>query len=228
MTRNRKLLLGGTAVAIVGVLVWNFFLRSDSLEVSADDIAAELDETGVDGATIDSLDGTWSIVDLDSVFVGYEIDEILAGVDVTVVGVTDAVTGSFVGEGTTINSVDIEADMTALTTDSSFRDSALRTQAIETNDFPTATFSLTEPIDLGDVPAEGTAVTVDAVGDLTIHGVTRSVTIPLEASQSSGVVLVTGEIEVALADYDIATPSAPRVAGVSETALMKLSLAFGR
>ena len=66
----------------------------------------------------------------------------------------------------------IEADMTAITTNDSRRDDSVQS-ALDTATYPTATFVLTEPIDLGDAAASGAAVTVEATGDLTIHGVTQ-------------------------------------------------------
>ena len=58
------------------------------------------------------------------------------------------------------------------------RDGQLGRQGVQTDQFPTATFVLTAPIDLGTIPAEGTPVDVTAVGDLTLHGVTKSVSDP--------------------------------------------------
>ena len=56
-----------------------------------------------------------------------------------------------------------------------------RTASWRSREFPTATFVLTEPIELGAVPADGEEVTATATGDLTLHGVTREVTIDLVA-----------------------------------------------
>ena len=44
-------------------------------------------------------------------------------------------------------------------------------------------------------------------GDLTLHGVTRSVTIPAQAQLVSGTVQVAGSITFPLADYDIVAPN---------------------
>ena len=46
------------------------------------------------------------------------------------------------------------------------RDGQLGRQGIQTDQFPTATFVLTEPIEIGRIPAEGASVDVTAVGDL--------------------------------------------------------------
>ena len=44
-------------------------------------------------------------------------------------------------------------------------------------------------------------------GDLTIHGVTRSVTVRVEAAETEGGWLVRGEMVVSLSDYGIPDPS---------------------
>lgn len=53
------------------------------------------------------------------------------------------------------------------------------------------------------VPAEGEPVTVTATGDLTLHGVTKSVTFDLEARRSGTAIEVNGTIGVDFDDYDI-------------------------
>ena len=66
--------------------------------------------------------------------------------------------------GTTITAADFTADLTTLVSDESRRDGQLRNQALETSQFPTATFTLTKPVELGSIPAEGQAVDVTATG----------------------------------------------------------------
>ena len=180
------------------------------------------------------FDGTWSIdnsigsfTDFTSAFVGFRIDEELASVGgQTVVGRTPAVTGTLEFEGTTITSTQILVDMTGLTTDSGSRDRQIKSQSIETNTFPEALFSLTSPIELGTLPGDGVDVNFDATGDLTVHGVTRSVTIPLNAKVVGTVIVVTGEFNLLLSDYDIAAPQAAIVLTAQDNADMEFQLFF--
>ena len=180
------------------------------------------------------FDGTWSIdnsigsfTDFTSAFVGFRIDEELASVgSQTVVGRTPAVTGTLEFEGTTITGTQILVDMTGLTTDSGSRDRQIKSQSIETNTFPEALFSLTSPIELGTLPGDGVDVNFDATGDLTVHGVTRSVTIPLNAKVVGTVIVVTGEFNLLLSDYDIAAPQAAIVLTVQDNADMEFQLFF--
>jgi polyisoprenoid-binding protein YceI len=184
-----------------------------------------------DGA---SLDGTWSVdpsvgsfADLSGSFVGYRVQEELANVGAaTAVGRTPDVTGSLVLEGTTISSVEIAADLSTLQSDNNMRDGQLRRQALETGTFPEGTFVLAEPIELASAPADGAVIAVTAVGDLTIHGQTRSVELPLEARVSGDVVTVTGSTEIVFADYGIAQPQSFMVLSITDRGTMELQLQF--
>ena len=73
--------------------------------------------------------------------------------------------------------------------------------------FPTATFTLTEPIELGTEPADGVEVTTAVTGELTLRGVTNPVTFDVTAKQENGLIGVQGSIPVLFSDYAIANPS---------------------
>ena len=67
-------------------------------------------------------------------------------------------------------------------------------------------------------------MSVTATGDLTIHGVTKSVEIPLEAQLVDGTVVLVGSTEVTFSDYGVEVPSAPVVVSVSDTGTLELQL----
>jgi polyisoprenoid-binding protein YceI len=182
--------------------------------------------------TAAGLDGTWNVdpaigsfSDFSGTFVGYRVDEELANVGAaTAVGRTPDVTGSLTLDGASIKAVEITADLSTLKSDKSQRDGQLRRQALETGTFPTATFSLTQPIDLGSVPTDGVVVQATGTGDLTIHGVTKSVQIPVEARLSGNVVTVTGSIDIAFADYSIDRPVSFAVLTIADHGTMEFQL----
>ncbi|MEO5704852.1 MAG: YceI family protein [Candidatus Limnocylindrales bacterium] len=184
----------------------------------------------------DGLDGTWtldttigSFADFSSSFVGYRVDETFADSRAnTAVGRTPTVSGSLVLAGSSITAVEVMADLTDLESDDDRRDGRLREQAIETGRFPTATFRLTAPIDLGSVPADGSTFTANATGELTLHGVTRPVALPIEARLSGDVVTVTGSLDVAFADYAIERPTSFLVLSIEDHGVMELQLHFRR
>jgi polyisoprenoid-binding protein YceI len=87
--------------------------------------------------------------------------------------------------------------------DSGQRDGQFQGRIMNTSKFPTATFELTEPIDLGRVPADGTTVTKDTTGKLTLHGTTKTVTFSGQARKTGAAIAVNGTIPIAFADYGI-------------------------
>ena len=144
------------------------------------------------------------------------------------VGRTPDATGSLVLDGSTISSVDVTADLTTLQSDDDRRDGQLERQAIETGQFPTATFRLTSPIQLGAAPVDGATITATATGDLTLHGVTKTVQVPIEATLAGDVVTVTGRIDIRFADYGIEQPVSMIVLSIEDHGIMELQLHFRR
>ncbi len=191
---------------------------------------------GPSGPAPEGISGTWTVdpsvgsfEDFSGSFVGYRVQETLANIGATeAVGRTPDVSGSITVDGTTVTAVDLSADLTTLQSDERFRDGQLRRQALETGQFPTASFTLTEPVDLGSVPAEGSTVEVTAVGDLTLHGVTQQVQVPLEARLQGGVVTIAGSIPIVFADYGIAKPEAMVVLSVEDHGVMEVQLQLTR
>ncbi len=175
------------------------------------------------------LEGAWRLVEGGDSFVGYRVREELVGIGAkTAVGRSGVVTGTLEFDGSAITAASFEADLTRLESDDSRRDRALRGRGIETAVFPTATFVLSAPIAVGDAPGEGVAVAATAVGELTLHGVTRTVEIALEGQLSDGLVVVVGSTEIEFSDYDIVPPSAPIVLSIEDRGVMEFQLIFER
>jgi polyisoprenoid-binding protein YceI len=185
-----------------------------------------------DSATGGTISGTWTVDpsvgsfdDFSGTFVGYRVKETLASIGATeAVGRTPDVTGSMTVDGSTITAAEFTADLTGLRSDNDRRDGQLRRQALETEQFPTATFVLTEPVALGSEPAEGATVEATARGDLTLHGVTKAVEIPLQARLQGGVVTVAGALPIVFADYAIAKPEAMIVLSVEDGGTLEVQL----
>jgi len=155
------------------------------------------------------------------------VNEELVGVGAqTAFGRTPDVSGTMVIDGTTATKAAFDADLSTLESDEPFRDGTLGGQSLETDRFPTATFTLTEPIRFGSVPSGGETVKVDATGTLTLHGVSRDVTIPLDAKFVNDVIVVTGLLDIQFADYGIEKPVAGRVLSIEDRGQMELQLFF--
>jgi polyisoprenoid-binding protein YceI len=189
-------------------------------------------------AAASALDGTWTIDhtvgsfdydagDFTGSWVGYRAVEELVGIGGTeAVGRTPDIDGSITVAGTQITAADLTADLTTLRSDQSMRDGQLGRQGVETDQFPTATFVLTQPIELGAIPAEGTPITAEAVGDLTLHGVTRSVTIPLNAVWQGDIIGVSGSLTFPWGDFGMTQPSSMRVVSLADEVTMELQVFF--
>ncbi|PFG33945.1 YceI family protein [Sanguibacter antarcticus] len=173
----------------------------DALTLStAEPTSAASADSGATGTTTD-LTGDWTVSDGSAA--GYRVAEVLNGQDVTVVGRTPDVSGTVTVDGTDVTTADVTVDMTTITTDSSSRDGKFLS-ILSTDTFPTATFTLTSPMDVSAI-VDGVA-SVEGTGDLTVAGVTQSVSVAFEAQSTEDGVEVSGSIPVDFADYGVDAP----------------------
>jgi len=176
---------------------------------------------------VDSSVGSFR--DFSDSFVGYRVQEQLASIGGnTAVGRTPNVSGTVTIEGTAVTAAAITADLSTLQSDDDRRDGQLRQQSLETNRFPTATFTLTQPSELPDGATSGQEVQVTVRGDLTLHGQTQRVDLPLTARHESGVIVVSGSLEISFSDYGIEAPRSFLVLSVEDHATMELQLFLTR
>lgn len=231
---RRNLLVVVAIIALAGIVGGGFGLWYILIGTPSPAAAAPAIPSDASVAAPASFDGPWqvntslgSMTDFSASWVGYRVQEQLAGVGGhTAVGRTPKVTGSLTLSGSTVTAVSMTADLTVLASDSSQRDDQLRRQAIQTDTFPTATFTLTQPIALGSLPADGVTVSANATGNLTIHGVTKSVQIPIQAERKGGIIAVAGSLPIVFGDYGFQGPSSFAVVSVNDHGIMELHLLF--
>ncbi len=156
--------------------------------------------------------------------VGYRVKEVLFGQSNVAVGRTTSISGSMKVSGTTVTAATFAVDMTTVASDQSRRDGQFNGRIMETSTYPTATFTLTQPIELGSIPAQGTKQTYQATGNLTLHGVTKTVTFNVTGLYTGSTTQVAGSIPITFADWNIPNPSFGPVStedhGVLEFALI--------
>lgn len=253
MSSRTKYLIAGACLILAVVGIWFVFFRDTAPDaVNLDDAVGSVTSTtaaldtgtdttspsgeGLADGDAAGLNGTWTIdaavgggVVEDGSFVGYRVKEELASIGAkTAVGRTTSLSGTFTFEGSTLGAAAVIVDLTGLTSDSRGRDEQMQTQSLETNAFPEASFTLTTPVDLSTTPTEGESFSVQAEGDLTIHGVTRAVTVPIDGQLTGGTVVVVGRIEIAFEDYGIDKPESFRVLSVEDTGELELQLFLTR
>jgi polyisoprenoid-binding protein YceI len=174
-------------------------------------------------AAAGQVDGTWNVTSASQA--GYRVKEILLGQDATAVGRTNGVTGSLTLTGSTVDTASFSVDMTTVTSDESRRDGQFRGRIMSTDQFPTSTFTLTSPIELGGAPADDETITASATGDLTLRGVTKSVTFEVQARRTGGALEVNGSIPIAFSEWEIPNPSIGP-AQVGDDGLLEFLLVF--
>jgi polyisoprenoid-binding protein YceI len=235
MSSRAKVLIAAAIVIVVlvgGGLWW--YLKDDAPEAVSLDAAVDQVDGGAATDTTEAgsaIDGTWTIdaetgaFDFETAtgtFAGFRVNEELAGIGAaTAVGRTGDVTGDFTVQGTTVTEASFEVDLTTITTNESRRDNRVQ-DALETSRFPTATFTLTEPLELGDEAADGQSVSVTAAGDLTIHGETQKVDFPLEAQLVDGTVVLVGSLDLTFSDYGVEAPTSPIALSVDDNGILEL------
>ena len=157
------------------------------------------------------IDGEWTVAD--GSVAGYRVREQLANLpaESDAIGRTSVVTGSITvateGDGARLTAGTLTVDTTTIESDEGRRDNRLRSEGLQTDQFPTATFTVTEPVDVPATVLSGTAADITLVGELTLHGVTKSVEIPAQAQFADGAVQVAGSLTFPLSDFDITAPN---------------------
>jgi polyisoprenoid-binding protein YceI len=233
MRTRPALLLAIVALLVVGggATAWALFLRGDNVAplalpstaprvaassgagASADPSGAGASLPSAAAASVDaaSIPGAWTI-GADSV-VGYRVRERLASLsaDSDAVGRTSEITGSVTiaasGGGLSVTAADFSVDMTTITSDRSMRDNRLRNDGIQTDSFMTSTFNLTSPVALPAEATTGGQVDVTLHGDLTLHGVTKTVDLPAKAQLNGNLIQVLGSYAFPFADFGINAPN---------------------
>lgn len=71
-------------------------------------------------------------------------------------------------------------------------------------------------------------MSVEATRTLTIHGITKTVTMPLDAQLTGDTIVVVGSLDIVFADYGVEVPSAPIVVSAEDNGQLELQLFFSR
>jgi polyisoprenoid-binding protein YceI len=231
MNNRRTLIMGVVAGALVlgavgvGILYFVVFAGSSPQKLtlsSATSSASPASSASTPGT------GTWT-VDSGSQ-AGYRVREKLASLSAPsdAVGRTTAVTGTLAlsqaASGYSVTAASISVDVGKLASDQSRRDQRIRSQGLESDRYPTATFKLTSPIALAADAANGQTIHVSATGDLTIHGVTKRVTIPIDARMTGSKIELVGSITFPFSQFGMTPPSIGGFVSVENNATMEFQV----
>ena len=237
MNNRRTLIAAAVAAALilgaasVGVLYFVVFAGSSPQKLALSSPAAS---TSASAASTDSVAaaGTWTVGSGSQA--GYRVREQLASLAAPsdAVGRTSAITGTLTltqaADGYAVTAANFTVDVSKLTSDQSRRDQRIHSQGLESDRYPTATFKLASPIALTTDAANGQSVHVSASGDLTIHGVTKSVTIPIDTRLTGPKIELVGSITFPFGQFGMTPPSIGGFVTVQSNATMEFQLLLAR
>lgn len=209
MRTRWKWLVGVPVAAVLAVVLATFvyirFVKGDAPERLTLQASGTATTAAGGGGASTGIDGTWTVTTGSQA--GYRVDEVLFGQSSTAVGRTTDVEGTFVIEGTTVKEGDFTVDMTTVRSGESLRDDQFSGRIMDVAQYPTSTFTLTQPIDLASLPADGQQITTKATGRLTLRGTTKDVTIDLQARRNGGRIEVASTIPIIFEEWQIPNPS---------------------
>ena len=221
--------------AVAGPWVYINLIKDDApealtLEPSTTTIAPESSTTiAIESTTTiapaSTIDGEWKVV-AESI-VGYRVKETIVGQKTEGVGRTSEIIGSLTIVDEQVTAAEFTVDMTTLVSDSTRRDRQVNTRILDTVNFPTATFTLKEPITLTPEALAGSDFSVDTTGTLTLRGVTKDIDLTLIARLVDDVIEVNGSIQIVFTDWSIPDPSISSII-VVDRGLLEFLVRFKR
>jgi polyisoprenoid-binding protein YceI len=218
--RRRRFIVGAVGaaalivlVAILGPYVYIHFIEGPAPAKLELPKSSGTTTSSSPGAVATALNGSWNVGT--GSMAGYRVQEVLIGQNSTAVGRTSKIWGSMTIAGSTVTKAAFTVDMASVVSDQSERNARFDGSIMDVSQYPTATLTLSVPIDLGSIPAEGTVAHDNAVGNLAMHGVTRSVSFAVAAERSGSAIDVLADVPITFSEWNIANPS---IAGFVTTA----------
>ncbi len=215
-------------LAVLAGIYLLFFTDDSPEELTLSDPPAT---QGTTTGSASTLAGTWNVAE--GSVAGYRVKEKLASLPAQsdAVGRTESVTGRVTlradGSRLVAEGITVEVDVSTLESDEDRRDNRVRS-ALDTDRSPTATFTTTAPVTLPDNIASGGDVTADVTGDLTIRGVTKEVTIPLQLRVTGTQAEVVGSSTFPFSDFEIPPPNIGGFVSVESDATLEFKLLLAR
>lgn len=230
--RRRLLIAGGSLVLLAGIALALLFLVVFPLGAPPKLGLSTTPSTSASPLASGQVAGSWTVAK--NSVAGYRVREQLAfvGAPSDAVGRTSSISGSMTlaqtSAGYTVSAATFTVEVNTLTSDRSMRDQRLHSIGLQSDRYPTATFTLTSPITLPATASNGQAVQVSAVGDLTIHGTTQRVTIPMSAKLSGSQIEAAGAITFPFSQFTMTPPNIGGFVSVQNNATMEFALVFQR
>ena len=186
-----------------------------------------MNSQGAKPATTD-VNGEWHVAHYrgqNTTSVGFTFFEILPSDRRSTSGSTQAVEGWATIEEGTLKVFYYVLEMNEIYTDNERRDINVRNKIFHTNQFPTATFSITEPVDLSEVPGNGTPGKVTLTGEMEIRGETRPLVHEFDVLRDGDRIIVAGDVLINRNEYGVESPEFV-AAKIADTGELNIRLAL--
>lgn len=142
------------------------------------------------------------------------------------IGTTHAVQGSFhirTGASPLVTGMNVTVDLTTLQTDEPMRDRFVRRNALETDTYPTATFTSTCTQGLPANYSDGQVVKFQLVGNLTMHGKTNKEVFDVQGKLAGNTVTGTATSTIYMTDFGIQPPNLANIAVAQNKVVITLN-----
>jgi polyisoprenoid-binding protein YceI len=170
------------------------------------------------------LDGSWTTGP--GSVAGFRVEQTSIGISSNVVGRTSEISGTVTVAGGEVTGATLRVDLPSIRVDGhslSAFDSAL-----DTADYPTATFTLTQPIALGPGVVAGSTHSTAATGRVALHGHTDVVQFPVSVRRNGSQVEATGSVSILFATWGIKAPSYGALGSVADHGVVEFLAVFHR
>ena len=194
--------------AVLGPYVYIHFIEGPppaKLELPKSSATTTTSKGSATSSSSSSIDGTWNVGTGSQA--GYRVQEVLVGQNATAVGRTAKIWGSMTISGSTVTKGSFTVDMASVVSDQSERNAHFDGPIMDVNQYPTATLTLSTPTELGTIPADGAVEHYNAIGDLDMHGVTKSVSFTVTAERIGSGIDVLADVPITFSEWNIANPS---------------------
>jgi polyisoprenoid-binding protein YceI len=237
-SRKRLVMLvlgGGVALIVVVFLLVYFVIFPTSspkpfrLTTSTTTSAAT---TSSASGSSGSVGGRWSVGTGSEA--GYRVREKLAFLPAQsdAVGRTSSITGAATlseSKGKiTIAAASFDVAVNTLKSDRSMRDEKIHEIGLESSRYPTATFVLSSPVTLAESAVKGHVTRTSVTGLFTIHGTSKTETLPVEFILSGSTLEAAGSLTFPWSEFGMSAPSIGGFVNVTEKATMEFDLHLQR
>ncbi len=234
--RVAVLVVGGAATVIIAIFLIVYFVIFPTSSPKPFKLATSATTTATPTSSVSDsgsgVGGRWSVATGSEA--GYRVREKLAFLpaESDAVGRTSSITGAAQlseSKGTiTITTAAFNVAVDTLKSDRSMRDEKIHEIGLESSRYPTATFVSTAPVSFTRNAVTGHVTRASVTGVFTIHGTSRSRTLPVEFTLSGSTLEAAGSITFPWSEFGMSAPSIGGFVNVTEQATMEFDLHLQR